>query len=143
MQLALDGIEYLINQSLQWIVFIYQVIAVILFVLGLFLANRWFQQPFLGAFYEHTLVFNGTGPGDAMPAWALFDQVVVGDQLVAINGIPVKSAEEIHDILKGYFPGEEVNVTVRSENGDERILTVTLYSFPSSSRTFILLFQQY
>ncbi len=123
-----------INQSLQGAVFVYQVIAVILFVLGLVLANRWFQQPFLGAFYEHTLVFNGTGPRDAMPAWALFDQVVVGDQLVAINGIPVKSAGEIHDILQGYFPGEEVNVTVRSENEDERILTVTLYSFPSSSR---------
>ena len=40
---------------------------------------------------------------NATPAWALFDQVVVGDQLIAINGIPVKSAEEIHTILQGSF----------------------------------------
>ena len=86
--------------------FAYQVIAVILFVFGLVLANRWLQQPFLGALYEHTLVFNGTGPRDVIPAWALFGEVVVGDQLIAINGIPVKSAEEIHTILQGYFPGE-------------------------------------
>ena len=33
------------------------------------------------------------------------------------------------------FPVKQVNVTVRSENGAERILTVTLYPFPSSSRT--------
>ena len=74
------------NHILQGIVFAYQVIAVILFVAGLVLANRWLQQPFLGALYEHTLVFNGTGPRDATPAWALFDQVEVGDQLIAING---------------------------------------------------------
>ena len=36
---------------------------------------------------------------------------------------------------KDHFPGEEVKVTVRSESGEERVLTVTLYSFPSSSRT--------
>lgn len=123
------------NQLLQGIVFAYQVIAVILFLSGLYFAYNWLQQPFLGALYEHTLVFNGTGPRDGTPAWALFDQVVVGDQLVAINGEPVKSAAEIHAILQGYFPGEDVNVSVRSENAAERLLTVTLYSFPSSSRT--------
>jgi signal transduction histidine kinase len=135
MQLSFQRSKTLVNQSLQWIVFLYQVIAVILFLIGLVLANSWLQQPFLGALYEHTLVFNGTGPADPTPAWALFDQVVVGDQLVAINGIPVKSADEIHDILLDRFPGEEVKVTVRSASGEERILTITLYAFPASSRT--------
>ncbi|NOH04625.1 MAG: hypothetical protein HND47_22990 [Chloroflexi bacterium] len=71
----------LINQVLQWIVFAYQAVAVIVFLLALFFANRWIQQPFLGAFYEHTMVFNGTGPGEADPAWFLYEQVKVGDQL--------------------------------------------------------------
>jgi membrane-associated protease RseP (regulator of RpoE activity) len=133
MQLSFQRYRTLVNQSLQWIVFIYQVVAVILFLVGLVLADRWLRQPFLGALYEHTLVFNGTGPGDPIPAWALFDQVVVGDQLIAINGESVKSAEEIHSILQGHFPGEEVKVTVRSESGEERILTITLYSFPASN----------
>ena len=135
MQLSFQRYRTLVNQTLKWIVLAYQAMAVILFMLGLVLANRWLQQPFLGAFYEHTLIFNGTGQSDGSPDWALFDQVVVGDQLVAINGISVKSAEEIHAVLQKHFPGEQVKVTVRSENGAERVLTVTLYPFPVSSRT--------
>jgi signal transduction histidine kinase len=135
MQLDFQRYKSLFNQSLQWVAFTYQVIAVILFLLGLFLANRWLQQPFLGAFYEHTLVFNGTGPGESSPAWALFGQVEVGDQLVAINDMPVKNAEEIRTILRDHFPGEDVRLTVRSESGEGRVLTVTLHSFPASSRT--------
>ena len=134
MQLSFQRYKTLINQSLQWVVFTYQAIAVLLFVLGLVLANRWLQQPFLGALYEQTLVFNGTGVGD-IPAWALFNQVVTGDQLVAINDIPTKNSEQIRAILQDHFPGEEVKITVRSESGEERVLTVTLHSFPASSRT--------
>jgi signal transduction histidine kinase len=126
----------LVNQSLQWIVFAYQAITVILFILGLYWANNWLQQPFLGALYEHTLVFNGTGPAhNTMPAWKLFDQVEIGDQLIAIDGESVKSAGEIHSILQGHFPGEQVDVTVHPESGPDRVLPITLYSFPSSSRT--------
>jgi len=135
MQLGFQRYKTLINKILQWVVFTYQAIAVVLFILGLVLANRWLQQPFLGALYEHTLVFNGTGPGSAMPAWDLFDQVAIGDQLIAINEMPVKSADDIHAILQGRFPGEEVNVTVHSVSGEDRVLIVTLHSFPASSRT--------
>ncbi|MBK8428734.1 MAG: hypothetical protein IPL27_23535 [Lewinellaceae bacterium] len=85
----------LINQLLLWAVFVYQAAAVVIFLIGLFLANRWFQQPFLGAFYEHTLVFNGTGSDSSDPAWALYGNVEVGDQLLSINGNLVRSASEI------------------------------------------------
>jgi signal transduction histidine kinase len=135
MQLSFQRYKTLVGQTLQWGVFIYQVIAAVLFMLGLVLAGRWLSLPFLGAFYEHTLVFNGTGSSAAVPAWALFDQVVVGDQLTAIDGTPVKSSEDIRAILEQHFAGENVKVTVRSENGEERTLTVTLHNFPSDSRT--------
>ncbi|MBK9602348.1 MAG: GAF domain-containing protein [Anaerolineales bacterium] len=124
----------LINQILQWVLFAYQAIAVVIFLLSMYLSVRWFQQPFIGAFYEHTLVFNGTGPGEPSPEWALFGQVVVGDQLTAINGESVSSSEQIHSILNDRVPGENVIVTVHSEAGD-RDLNVTLHEFPSSSRT--------
>ncbi|MBK7320699.1 hypothetical protein [Candidatus Villigracilis affinis] len=114
--------------------FAYQAIAVVIFLLSMYLSVRWFQQPFIGAFYEHTLVFNGTGPGEPSPEWALFGQVVVGDQLTAINGESVSSSEQIHSILNDRVPGENVIVTVHSEAGD-RDLNVTLHEFPSSSRT--------
>jgi len=135
MQLGFQRYKTLINQSLQWMVLVYQAVAVVLFMLGLVLAGRWLSQPFLGALYEHTLVFNGTGPGDVTPAWALFAQVVVGDQLVAIDETPVTSSEEISAILKNRFAGENVEVTVRSESGEKRPVTVTLHNFPSDSRT--------
>lgn len=133
--LGFQRYDVLINRFLLWIVFIYQAAAVVIFLIGLFLANRWFQQPFLGAFYEHTLVFNGTGQNDSDPAWVLYKEVEVGDQLRAINGTPVRSALEIRAILSERVPGENVTATVLKTNGEERTFDITLYSFPESSRT--------
>ncbi len=124
-----------ITNILQWILVLYQITAVLTFILGLILATLWIRQPFLGAFYEHTLVFNGTGPSAPSPEWALYRQVVVGDQLVAINGIKVQSASEIQSILRGHFPGENVSVTVHPVSGKDRNIGVTLYNFPTSSQT--------
>ncbi len=137
MQLSFHRYQLLISQALQWLVLIYQIVAVVLFIAGLWLATvKWLPQPFLGAFYEHTLVFNGTGPAESTPAWALFDQVKVGDQLVAIDDRLVASAEEIRAALKDRFPGEQVKVTVKPVNGERNYdVTVTLHSFPQSSRT--------
>ena len=135
MQLSFQRYHTLINQSLQWMVLVYQVAAAVLFLGGLYYASLWFKQPFLGAFYEHTLVFNGTGPAEGTPEWALFKQVEVGDQLIAIEGNPVSSAQQIGAILKDRFPGEQVNITVLRKDGSESSLAVTLHSFPASSRT--------
>ena len=124
----------LMNQILQWIVFTYQAIAIVVFVASLILATRWMQRPFLGAFYEHTMVFNGTGPATPSPEWALFEQVALGEQLVAINGSPVRSDQNVQGVLSQFFPGETVTVTVRSEDGQQRDLGIVLRAFPSSSR---------
>ena len=56
-QLGIQGSTTLVNQTLQWIVLTYQAIAVVLFLVGLFLASHWLQQPFIGAFYEHTMPY--------------------------------------------------------------------------------------
>jgi signal transduction histidine kinase/putative methionine-R-sulfoxide reductase with GAF domain len=124
-----------INQTLQWIVLVYQAMAVVVFLIALFFANRWLQQPFLGAFYEHTMIFNGTVPAQVNPAWALGENVQVGDQLIAIDDMLVTSSSDVREILQGRFPGEQVNVTVRLQNGDLRNHELTLYAFPESSRT--------
>ncbi len=140
MQLSFHRYKLLISQALQWLVFLYQTVAAVLFVVGLYVATTlWLPQPFLGAFYEHTLVFNGTGPVEASPEWALFDQVEVGDQLVAIDGISVTSAADVRNVLKNRFPGEQVQVSVKPLGGEAtRVLTVTLHSFPQTSRTIYL-----
>ncbi|MBI3151218.1 MAG: GAF domain-containing protein [Chloroflexi bacterium] len=133
-QLGFQRYSVLIGQILQWIVFGYQAAAVVVFLIGLFLANRWLQQPFIGAFYEHTLVFNGTGPDQPDPAWDLYGKVVVGDQLLAINDVPVRSSSEVSEILRERVPGENITATVLSTSGDERTFDITLYAFPDSSR---------
>lgn len=125
----------LISNILKWIVFAYQVVAAAVFLIGLFLANRYLQQPFIGAFYENTMVFNGTGPDQADPAWALYSEVEIGDQLIAVNGLPVRSSADVRKILRERFPGEEITVTVLSTSREERTFEITLYSFPAASRT--------
>ncbi|MCE9646597.1 MAG: GAF domain-containing protein [Chloroflexi bacterium] len=134
-QVGLQPYGAVVTQFLKWFVFLYQAMAVIVFLFGLYYANRWIQKPFLGAFYEHTMVFNGIGPDDPGREWTLYGQVSLGDQLAAINGTPVRSTREVNAILQGRFPGEAVTVTVRSMTGEERTLDITLYPFPESSRT--------
>jgi K+-sensing histidine kinase KdpD len=130
----------LINRLLQWIVLIYQILAVIVFLTSLYLGARWLQTPFLGAFYEHTMVFNGVGPDDPMPEWELYRKVELGDQLIAVNSTLVQSATDVQQALHGFFPGETVSIAVHSADGQERILDVTLHSFPASSRTTYFVF---
>ena len=122
-----------ISRILQWIVFAYQAIAIAAFIASLFIATRWLQQPFLGAFYEHTMVFNGTGSSDLDPAWDLYTRVSLGEQMVALNEIPVTSSAEIRNILSERVPGETISVTVRSANGEDRTINIILYEFPESS----------
>lgn len=125
----------LVNQVLQWVVFAYQAVAAVFFVLALFFANRWAQQPFLGAFYEHTMVFNGTGPGQSDPAWFLYEQVQVGDQLTAIDGISVTTNTEVRTVLETRSPGQTVQVTILTKAGVEQTFDITLHEFPAEGRT--------
>jgi len=125
----------LLNRALQIIVLIYQAMAVVIFLAGIFLGNRWLRAPFLGAFYEHTMVFNGVGPANPSESWKLFEQVELGDQLAAVNNQAVRSTAEVQQALSGFFPGETIPVTIRDGKQGQRILNVTLYPFPASDQT--------
>jgi signal transduction histidine kinase len=128
----------LLSQVLQWIVLVYQVIALLLFAAGIFLAIRWVREPFIGVFYEHTLVFNDSGPDD--PAWAFNDQVASGDQLIAVNNVPVRSHADVRNVFVGNFvPGDTIPVTVRFKNGEIRNIDILLHPFPSNSITLYFL----
>ncbi|MCJ7483743.1 MAG: hypothetical protein MUO31_12370, partial [Thermodesulfovibrionales bacterium] len=135
MKQSFQRYNIIINQTLQWMVFIYQIAAVVTFMIGIYLGVRWVQMPFLGAFVEHSMVFNGVGPAEPSAAWKLFREVKLGDQLVKINDIPVTDNLQIQGILQKYFPGESISITVRSEDGQERVLAITLHKFPPSDRT--------
>ncbi len=123
-----------LNRTLQFIVLGYQAIAIVVFAAGIYLGNRWLKTPFIGAFYEHTMVFNGAGPTEPSEAWTLFKQVNLGDQLLAVNHQPVRSTADVQKILSGFFPGETIPLTIRNESLQERTLDVTLHAFPTNDQ---------
>jgi signal transduction histidine kinase len=130
----------LLSRVLQWVVFGYQALAAAVFVLGIFYASRWLQLPFLGAFYEHTMVFTETYSETEAEAWALAQEVKSGDQLIAINDVPVKSYADVRSILSTRFAGESVTVSVLTAEGNLLNFDVRLYAFPDSSRTIYFYF---
>ena len=121
----------LLNQALQGVTFLYQLVAVATFITALFLANRWMSFPFIGAFYEHTMVFNGVVPTGSDPSWDLHNQgIKLGDQLVSVNGQAVHSTIEVQHILGGFQAGDQIPVIVRSSDGVQKTYSVTLHTFP-------------
>jgi signal transduction histidine kinase len=128
----------LLSQVLQWIVFVYQIIALFLVGASVVIGIIWIREPFIGVFYEHTLVFNDSGSND--PAWKLNEQVVSEDQLIAINDIPVKSQADVRNLLVGNFvPGDTVSITVKLKNGGTEVIDILLHPFPSNSVTLFFL----
>ena len=130
---------------LQTAVTIYQGTAILVFVVALFLAGNWLKVPFLGAFFEQTMIMNGAGPSEQSEAWNLFSQLEFGDQLVAVNGVPVRSATDIKNALSGVTPGiiptevgfsagETIPVTIRLDTGEEKTFDVILSIFPLGDR---------
>ena len=133
--LASESSTNLGERILQVIVSAYQLVALGAFLAALFLANSWMKAPFLGAFYEQTLMFNGAVPSGESTGWNLYSQGVrLGDRLVSVNGVEVGSAADVQNILKGFFPGETIPVVVRS-GGAEKTFAVKLNAFPSEDRT--------
>ncbi len=139
-----------LNRALQVIALVYQVLAVGVFITGVLLGVRWVKTPFLGAFYEHTMVFNGVGPTNPSDAWALFEQVQLGDQLVEVNGVQVTSTLDVQNVLSGNTPGtlptkvgfaagETIPIVVLDTKGELKSLQVTLHKFPASDQVLFFL----
>ncbi len=123
------------NRILQAVVSVYQLAALGAFVAALILAASWMKAPFLGAFYEQTLMFNGAVPSGESQGWDLYNQgVKLGDHLVSVNGTEVRSASDVQRILSGFFPGETIPVVIQSGAAQKK-LEVKLSAFPTDDRT--------
>ena len=95
-------------------------------------ALQWFKHPFLGAFIEHSLVLNGVGPSNPDEAWELYRvDNQFGSQLISINGEPVPDSATYRKILRQYYPGESVTITLEKPSGERRTYQVTLQKIPS------------
>jgi len=90
--------SYRVNDVLskitQFFVLVYQAIAVLIFGASLYSGYLWLQNPFIGGFFEQTMVLNGSDTREPGRHWALYEQgFKIGDQLVSVNGSPVSNAE--------------------------------------------------
>lgn len=128
--------KFSLEKVLSYTTLVYQALAVIVFVLIPIFATSWWSTPFIGAFVEQTMGFNGVGPTrtDNEP-WELFlSPVELHDYLLEIDGQAVTKASEISDILSDHDFGDEVTLTYRNEEGQIVDLQVELFSFPSADR---------
>jgi len=130
-----------LSRVLQFIVLVYQAIAIVVFVAALVFAYNWLQQPFLGAFLEPTLTRNQAEPTNPSEAWQLVNQGVQhGDHLVSIAGEKVQNARGLEHVLRGFFPGETIPVVFQPMDGGlQQTYDVTLHRFPASDRTSYLI----
>ncbi len=129
-----------LSKTLQLIVLIYQSIAIVIFVAALVFAYNWLQQPFLGAFFEPTMVSSPAGPGKPSEAWQLYNQGVAhGDQLRIVADQEVRNARDVEQALSGFFPGETVLVMLQSADGEVSTYDVELHRLPASDRTAYLI----
>src|SRR3990172_5338303 len=129
-----------LNKILQLVVLIYQSVAVVIFVVALFFAYNWLQKPFLGAFFEPTMVRSPAGPGEPGGAWQLYHQGAKhGDQLRSVAGQEVRDARDLERALDGFSPGETVPVVMQSPDSKDTTYNVELHLFPASDRNLYLI----
>ena len=107
-----------------------------------FLAVNWLKVPFLGAFVEQTMVFNGVGQTTPPEAWSLFQDksLPLEYQLVKVGEAAVRSDAQVRQALSNSQPGQEVSVALRRiDDGSEETRQVTLSAFPSQGRLIYFL----
>lgn len=141
-----SGFNMVVNQVAQVLVFSYQAIVVVAFLVIPFWAFRFSQQPFLGVFVEHTMVANGVGVKDA-PQWGIYNQGIdsFGSQLTSlsyidpttnasIGTIHPRSYAEISSFLEGHSVGEPFRATFLLQDGTEKSFDSQLSNFPFSDQ---------
>jgi signal transduction histidine kinase len=119
----------------QWIVLIYQAVAVLIVLASLILGLDWLNDPFVGGIFEQTMVLNGTDTREAGKHWALYEQgFEIGDQLVSVDGRPISSGSDLHQTLITLQVGQTVPVGMRTAEGEIRTVDVILTSFSTADR---------
>lgn len=124
-----------LSRVMQWLVLVYQAIAVLVFLASLYLAFDWLKNPFIGGFFEQTLVLNGVDTTEAGKHWPLYTQrFKLRDQLVSVDDRQISNAANLSAILSSHRSGDIVPVTIRTFEGEVRTVQVTLQPFPRADQ---------
>ena len=127
-----ERFSIVLSRVLQTVVLVYQGIAVVVFVASLFLAYSWLKNPFIGGFFEQTLVLNGSNTREPGKSWPLYEAgFKLGDQLISINSRSISNTKDLNDTLASVRIGQTVSVAIQSVEGEVRTVDVTLHPFPA------------
>ena len=128
--------KYNFDKVLEISVIAYQALAVIVFILIPIFAIKWWSTPFMGAFVEQTMSFNGVGPlRTEDEPWELFlAPVELYEYLLEVDGQPVSKASEISDKLSEHDFGDKVTITYLNNADEKTELAVQLFQFPGIDR---------
>jgi len=123
------------NKVTQYIVLGYQTIALIVFVAGLYLAYGWLKNPFIGGFFEHTFILNGSDTQEPGQHWEMYAQgFQLGDQLVSVAGHPISTSNDLENVLASSIVGQTVTVEIRTPDKELKTADIVLQSFPPDDR---------
>jgi signal transduction histidine kinase len=121
----------ILSKVVQSVVLAYQVIAAVVFFLSLFFAYNWLKTPFIGGFFEQTLILNGSDTSVSGKHWALYEQGFgLGDQLKSVGGHPISSADDLQTVLGSFRNNESVPVTILTSDDQTRTVEIPLQPFP-------------
>lgn len=125
------------NKALEITVLAYQAIAVIAFIIIPIAAFQWWKTPFIGAFFEQTMVFNDVGSireDTDSEAWQLFNAGLnLGDQLIEIDEKSVNNAEEMKEALSA-STDDEIQIAYLQADGEKINKTLRLIPFPTPDK---------
>lgn len=124
-----------LSRVMQWLVLLYQTIAVVVFLASLYLAYDWLKNPFIGGFFEQTFVLNGINTTESGKQWALYTEgFKLRDQLLAVDGQSITNSNELNAVLSSHRIGDTVPVTIQPFEGEERTAQITLQRFPRADQ---------
>jgi len=126
--------QAVLNRVLQVVVLLYQSLAVMVFITGLYFAYIWLRNPFIGGFFEQTFVLNGSDTTEAGQHWEMYKQdFTLGDQLISVDGRSVLSSGDLMDVLQSHLVGDSIPVKIRTSSGIIQ-KTITLKKFSVNDR---------
>ncbi|HSJ88393.1 MAG TPA: PDZ domain-containing protein, partial [Anaerolineales bacterium] len=113
----------------QSLVLFYQAVAVLVFTASLFSAYAWLKNPFIGGFFEQTMVLNESVTREPGQQWALQEKGFrLGDRLTTVGGQPIASAEDLRKVLEYFRVGDRVHVVMHSPDGELKEADIKLQS---------------
>ena len=120
---------------LQVVIILYMMIVLAALLVQILVSAPWLNVPFIGAFVEPTMVFNGNDSIERPSSWSAINEGIESrDQLLAVDGQQISNASALRSFLQGKSVGDTVDLSVKRENGETENIFVTLTSLPRIDR---------